>query len=163
MKEWKHLLKKEIGRFGSDNSLAHITVMGFEEDLNQLPYWINKISSFCNNYTEYEIGFDGFYSFGSYVFYVKLDDGSVKYFNKLILDIHRYFGFKIKSVKSHMTIARELDEIRIESAYKLFKNYETDFKFLCDGFTLRKYNTTTKQYSDFIIEYKFSEQQLKLF
>ena len=71
-----------------------------EEDLNQLPYWINKISSFCNNYTEYEIGFDGFYSFGSYVFYVKLDDGSVKYFNKLILDIHRYFGFKIKNPKN---------------------------------------------------------------
>ncbi len=62
-----------------------------------------------------------------------------------------------------MTIARELDVIRLESAYKLFKNHETDFKFLCDGFTLRKYNSTTKQYSNFIAEFKFSEQQLKLF
>ena len=163
IKEWKQLLRKEIGRFGSDNSLAHITIMGFNSDSNQLPYWINKISFFCNNQPNHDIGFAGFAPFGSYTFYVKPDDSSEKYLNKLILDIHHHFGFKIRNVKSHMTIARELDEIRIERASKLFKNHQTDFKFLCDGFTLRKFNKSTWQYSDFIAEFKFSEQQLKLF
>lgn len=34
-----------------------------------------------------------------------------------------------------MTIARKLDEIKIEKASKLFENHKTDFKFLCYGFT----------------------------
>ena len=161
--EWKQSLIKEIGRFGSDNSLAHITIMGFNTDANQLSYWINIISAFCNNQPNHNIGFNGFASFGSYAYYIKPDNSSEKYLNNLIRNIHHHFGFKIKSPKSHMTIARELDEIRIERASKLFKNHDTDFKFLCDGFTLRKFNETNKQYSDFIAEFKFSEQQLKLF
>lgn len=163
VKEWKQLLIKEIGRFGSDKSLAHITVMGFNSDANQLPLWINEFSTFCNNQPNHDIGFNGFASFGSYAYYVKPDNSSEKYLNNLIKNIHHYFGFKIKSVKSHMTIARKLDEIKIEKASKLFENHKTDFKFLCDGFTLRKFNKSTGQYSDFIAEFKFSEQQLKLF
>jgi len=163
VKEWKQLLGKEIGRFGSDNSLAHITIMGFNADSSQLSNWINKISTFCNNQPNHDIGFNGFAHFGSYVYYVKPDNCSEKYLNNLVRNIHNDFGFKIKSVKSHMTIARKLDEIRIERASKLFKNHDTDFKFLCDGFTLRKFNKSTRQYSDFIAEFKFSEQQLKLF
>ena len=163
VKEWKQLLGKEIGRFGSDNSLAHITIMGFNADSNQLSNWINKISIFCSNQPYQNIGFDGFAQFGSYAYYVKPDNSSEKYLNNLIRNIHNDFGFKIKRVKSHMTIARKLDVIKIEKASKLFENHKTDFKFLCDGFTLRKFNETNKQYSDFIAEFKFSEQQLKLF
>ena len=161
--EWKQSLIKEIGRFGSDKSLAHITIMGFNTDSNQLPHWINGISTFCKNQPNHDIGFNGFASFGSHAYYIKPDNSSEKYLNNLIRNIHHHLGFKIKSIKSHMTIARELDEIRIERASKLFKNHDTDFKFLCDGFTLRKFNETNKQYSDFIAEFKFSEQQLKLF
>ncbi len=163
VKEWKQLLGKEIGRFGSDKSRAHITIMGFNADKNQLPHWINKISTFCNNQPNHDIGFNCFASFGSYVYYVKPDNSSEKYLTNLIKNIHHHFGFKIKNPKSHMTIARELNEVRIERASKLFKNHHTDFKFLCDGFTLRKFNKSIGQYSDFIAEFKFSEQQLKLF
>lgn len=163
VKDWKQLLKKEIGRFGSDNLLAHITVMSFDADLNQLQNWIKQISNFCNNYPKHEISFEGFALFDHHTFYIKPDKVSMKHTNMLIRNLHRYFNFKIKNVKSHMTIARELDKMKTESASKLFENHKTDFKFLCEGFTLRKFNESTGQYSDFIAEFKFSEQQLKLF
>lgn len=99
VKEWKQLLIKEIGRFGSDNSLAHITIMGFNADSNQLFNWINKISTFCNNQPNHDIGFDGFAPFGSYAYYINPNNTSEKYLNNLIRNIHNDFGFKIKSVK----------------------------------------------------------------
>lgn len=163
IKEWKQSLKKKIGRFGSDNSLAHITVMGFDTDLNELPYWINRISTFCKNCPKHEISFDGFDAFHFHTFYIKPDKVSMTNTNKLIRNLHQYFQLNVKDVKAHMTIARELDITRKEIALKLFENHKTDFKFLCDRLILRRFNNSTRQYSDFIAEFKFSEQQLKLF
>jgi hypothetical protein len=161
--QWKHRLVNEIGEFGSDESLAHLTMLGFDTDKQPLEYWISKISAFCYNCPSREISFEGFASFGFSTFYIKPDKNSRKYLNELIRKLRQHFHLKAENINAHMTIARELDEARMKKAFELFKGYEPNFQFICDGLILRKFNKNEGQYSDFIAEFKFSEQQIKLF
>ena len=162
VKKWKQLLRNEIGDFGSDDSLAHITIMGFDIDVFPLQYWLNEIAVFCNNCPSRKISFGTFKPLGLSTFQVAPDQSSKKYLNSIILNIHKHFRIYVKDVNAHLTIARRLNQTEMKYAVKLFENLIADFDFICDGFVLRKFNKSIGEYSDFIAEFKFSEKQLRL-
>lgn len=150
----KKQLKNEIGWFGSANALAHITVFNFDADTTELAIWEKKIEQFCETVIPKEVVFDHFDSFPPRTFYIAPDEEAAQYINVTIGNFQRFLGLK-PNVHAHMSIARGLDADKLEKAKILFENEKIDFKFVCDGFVLRKFNSQDKQYSDIVEKFEF--------
>lgn len=154
IKSYKQLLKNHIKRFGSVNSMAHITVINFENEL-LFQLYIDRIREFCKTAIQRKVTLNSWGSFGEKTFFIAPDQPSQLYLNNLIIDLHLYLGFKIKNAHAHLSIARGLDTKKMETAYELFKNMPINLQFNCDSFYLRRFNNQTQQYSDILEKIDF--------
>ncbi|MDR6846244.1 2'-5' RNA ligase family protein [Flavobacterium granuli] len=154
IKSYKELLKNHIKWFGSANSMAHITVINFENELS-LQLYIDRVREFCKTAIQQKVTLNAWDSFGEETFFIAPDQTSKHYLNNLIIDLHLYLGFKIKNAHAHLSIARGLDEKKMKTAYELFKNIPINLKFNCNSFYLRRFNYQTQQYSDIVEKIDF--------
>jgi hypothetical protein len=156
IKSYKKLLQNHIEWFGSVNAAAHITVINFENELS-LQLHLDRIREFCRTAIPQKVTLNAWGSFGESTFFIAPDQTSQQYLDNLIIDLHRYLGFKMKNAHSHLSIARELDGKKMKTAYELFANTPIDLQFNCDSFHLRRFNEQTKQYSDIIEKIDFGK------
>lgn len=156
IKSYKQLLKNHIGWFGSANAAAHITVINFDNEFS-LKLHLEQIREFCKTVTSQNIILNSWNSFGERTFFIAPNETSQQYLNQLIIDLHQYIGFKIKTAHAHLSIARGLDAKKMKAAYELFQNSEVNFEFSCDAIYLRRFNDQTKQYSDIIEKISFGK------
>ena len=155
IQSFKKSLKEKIGWFGSLNSDAHITIINLENELT-LGLYLNQIKEFCTTINPQKVRFNSFSSFGYSTFFISPDEKSQQYLNNIIIDIHKSIGFDIKSAHAHMTIARGLNEERMNETKEVFSTTEINFEFICDCIHIRKFNEKTKQYSDIVDILHFS-------
>lgn len=156
VKSYKQLLKNHIGWFGSANAAAHITVINFDDEFS-LNLHLERIREFCKTASVKNIIVDNWDSFGERTFFIAPDETSQQYLDQLIIDLHHYLGFKVKTTHAHLSIARGLDVNKMKMAYELFKDTQINFEFSCNAFYLRKFNEETKQYSDIIEKISFGK------
>lgn len=154
IKSYKQLLKDNIGWFGSANATAHITVINFENELS-LQLHLEKIREFCKTTVPQKVTLNAWGSFGESTFFITPDQTSQQYLDNLIIDLHRYLGFKMKNAHAHLSIARGLDAKKMKTAYELFENTPINLQFICDSFYLRRFNDETQQYSDIVEKIDF--------
>jgi 2'-5' RNA ligase len=154
IKSYKRLLQNHIGWFGSANAPAHITVINFENELS-LQLYLDRIREFCKTAISQKMTLNAWDCFGETTFFIAPNQTSQQYLDNLIIDLHLYLGFKTKKTHAHLTIARGLDEKKMETAYELFRNTPINFEFNCDSFHLRKFNYHTQQYSDIVEKIDF--------
>lgn len=156
IKSYKQLLKNHIKRFGSVNSMAHITVINFENELS-LQLYIDRIREFCKTAIQQKVTLNSWGSFGEKTFFIKPDETSQQYLDNLIIDLHLYLGFKANNIHAHLSIARGLDAEKMKTAYELFRNTPINLQFNCDSFYLRRFNNQTQQYSDILEKIDFGK------
>jgi hypothetical protein len=132
IKSYKQLLQNHIKWFGSVNAAAHITVIEFENEFS-LQLYIDRIREFCKTAISQKVTLNTWDSFGEKTFFIRPNQASQEYLNNLIVDLHLYLGFKIKTAHAHLTIARRLDAEKIKIAFKLFSNTQIDLQFDCDA------------------------------
>ncbi len=154
VKSYKQLLKNEIGWFGSANAAAHITVINFDDDLS-LNLHLEQIKDFCKTVVSQNVTLNAWDSFGERTFFIAPDETSQQYLDNLIINLHQYIGFKVKTAHAHLSIARGLDAEKMKTAYQLFSNIKINLQFSCDAIYMRKFNDQTKQYSDVIEKIPF--------
>lgn len=148
------MLKNHIGRFGSVNVAAHITVINFENELS-LQLHLDRIREFCKTAISQKVTLSTWDSFGERTFFISPDQTSQQYLDNLIIDLHLYLGFKINNAHAHLSIARGLDAKKMEMANELFRNTPINLEFNCDSFYLRRFNDQTQQYSDIVEKIDF--------
>lgn len=156
VKSYKQLLKDCIGWFGSANATAHITIINFDDEFS-LNLHLEQIREFCKTATPQNITLNTWDSFGERTFFIAPNQTSQQYLDNLIINLHHYIGFKVKTAHAHLSIARGLDIGKMKTAYKLFQNTEVNFQFNCDAIYVRKFNDQTKQYSDIIEKISFGK------
>lgn len=156
IKSYKQLLKNHIGWYGSTNAAAHITVISIKDEF-MLSLYLDLIKEFCKNIEPQNVTLNKWNSFAQHTFFLEPNETAHQYLNQIIIDLHQYLGFKIKTAHTHLTIARELDVKKMKIAYELFQSIEVNFEFCCDAIYLRKFNYQTKQYSDIIEKISFGK------
>lgn len=154
IKSHKRLLQNHIGWFGSSNAAAHITVINFENELS-LQLHLDRIREYCKTAISQKVTLNAWDSFGKTTFFISPDLTSQQHLDNLIIDLHLYLGFKIKNAHAHLSIARGLDDKKMQTAYELFRNTPINFESNCDSFHLRRYNYQTRQYSDIVEKIDF--------
>jgi hypothetical protein len=155
VKEFKQKLRAQIGWFGSFNANAHITVRNFEDD-EQLAKYLKKIKAFAQTQSLQVVNFRGYDHFGDKTFFIAPDAGSQEYLDNLIKDFHQYLELEPGDIHAHISIARGLDESKMEQAKSIFQHIPVKFSFLCDALYLRKFSQETKQYSEIAAKFPFT-------
>jgi hypothetical protein len=156
IKSYKKLLQNHIEWFGSANAAAHITVINFENELS-LQLHLDRIREFCKTTIPQKVTLNAWDYFGENTFFISPDQTSQEYLDNLIIDLHRYLGFKKKNTHAHLSIARGLDAKNMKIAYELFSNTPINLQFTCDSFYLRRFNDQTQQYSDIVEKIDFGK------
>jgi hypothetical protein len=155
----KKQLRDEIGRFGSANAQAHLTVFNFDATPDELLTWKKNIQRFCEPIIPKEVLFDHFDSFPPRTFFVAPSNDSMIHLNSIITNFARFIGEKPQA-HAHMSIARSLKDGQLEQVKCLFQNQSVHLEFLCDGLTLRKFDPATKQYAHIVERFHFAGKVL---
>lgn len=139
-------LAEEIGWYNSKNSLAHISIVEFkvqEEEISRIHKQIIRCSERFKPVTIY------FQSFGTYpngALYLEVDANSKETLKEYSRQLIGEFQIKLfeKSNNPHLSIARKLDQEKIEKALKLFDTPHITTEIA--NIALRKLNPIRKQY-----------------
>ena len=87
---------------------------------------------------------------------------------EILKEIPKQIQFPVshKSSEPHISIGRQLTEAQLKIAYSLFDS--VDLNFICEGITIRIFNSERKQYDvletiPFLSEMEPEKEQLSLF
>ncbi len=156
VKSYKQLLKNHIDWFSSVNAAAHITIINFENELS-LQLYLDRIREFCKTVVSQKVTLNAWDFFDEHTFFIAPDETSQLYLDNLIINLHHYIGFKVKTTHAHLSIARKLNAEKMKKAYQLFSNTEINLQFSPDAIYLRRYNEKNQQYSDIIEKIDFGK------
>lgn len=115
IKSYKQWLKRHIDWFGSANAAAHITVINFDDEF-ALNLHLDQIRDFCKTVVSQNVILNSWDSFGERTFFIAPDKTSQQYLDNLIIDLHHYLGFKIKTANAHLSIARGLNAEKMKKS-----------------------------------------------
>lgn len=161
-------LAEEIGWYNSKNSLAHISIVEFKAQASEVPRIHNQITRCAKRFKPVTIYFQSLNTYPNGALYLEVDTPAKvtlkEYSHQLINEFQ--INLLEKSIDPHLSIARKLDQEKIQKAIELFNtpNITSEISSLA----LRKLNPIKKQY-DIINCYPFlnlgdnREKQLELF
>lgn len=164
----KEQLSAKIGWFPSKNSLAHVTICEF--DCEDITYEIikSRISEYCRYQIPFPVTFNDFGNYTNGAFFIAPNIESKLKMENVMREIPKQIPFSVnhKSVDPHISIGRQLNKEQLQIAYSLFQSVALNF--ICDGITLRIFNTIRKQYDiletiPFLSETKPEKEQWTLF
>lgn len=152
-----------IGYFGSKNSEAHLTILEFLSNENDIPKVVRFMGDFTNAIKDHLYKF-AYYSYypetngSNGTFYVQLDVGSEIVMTELFKSFQKNFpnmaSTKIfKVAHPHMSIARQLSQKQIENANLHYNQRQFDLSTNCTLVLRRKSVEKAEQFS---ILYEFS-------
>lgn len=164
----KQTLGEVVGWYNSKNSLAHLTIAEFnasEKDIQRMHQQILRCS---NTFNPVQVEMKSFGTYPNGTFFLTVDDIA-----KPILQSYAQQLFKILQLKNaykctdpHLSIARKLDQEKIDQAFALFK--EPNLTFCCNEIVLRRLNMNRRQFDiiesySFLSEVSTDDVQLSLF
>ena len=168
VKELKEQLSAKIGWFPSKNSLAHITICEFDCELTTYENIKSRIINYCRYQNSFEVTFNAFENYTNGAFFIAPNTESKIKMAEIMKEIPRQIQFPVnhKSSEPHISIGRQLTEAQLKIAYSSFNSVDLDF--ICDGITIRIFNTDRKQYDvletiPFLSEMEPEKEQLTLF
>lgn len=141
-KFYKDTLFRKVGRFGSRNSIAHITILELEATENELPSIIEKLIKIGQKESSFNEVFDRVIY--SNTIFVSPNLQGKESFTKLFKNIRQIFNGENDKSSAHLTIGRKLSPEQIENSQDLFSDVHFDFH--CCQIALRKFNENIKQY-----------------
>ena len=168
VKELKEQLSVKIGWFPSKNSLAHITICEFDYELATYENIKSRITTFCRYQNPFDVTFNAFENFTNGAYFIAPDTESKNKMAEIMKEIPKQIQFPVshKSSEPHISIGRQLTEAQLKIAYSLFDS--VDLNFICEGITIRIFNSERKQYDvletiPFLSEIEPEKEQLSLF
>ncbi|SFI99207.1 2'-5' RNA ligase family protein [Myroides guanonis] len=161
-------LAEEIGWYNSKNSLAHISIVEFKAQVDEISRIHKQITRCSERFKPVTIHFQSFGTYPNGALYLEVDTKSKEILKEYSLQLIEEFQIKLleKSNDPHLSIARKLDEKKIEKALKLFSTPHITSEIT--NISLRKFNPIKKQY-DIIHSYPLlnlgdnRDKQLELF
>lgn len=168
VKELKEQLSTKIGWYPSKNSLAHVTICEFEYDLNTYENIKARIANYCRYQIPFNVTFNAFGNYTNGAFFIAPNSESKTKMGEIMTEIPKQIQFPVshKSSEPHISIGRQLTEAQLKIAYYLFDS--VNLNFICNGITIRIFNTDRKQYDvletiPFLSELEPEKEQLTLF
>jgi 2'-5' RNA ligase len=145
----------EIGWYNSRNSKAHITIVEFTSDEDELVYIIDHLKEIASYETPMHLNFDGVDKYSNGAVFLKPDVATKTPLTDLMVRIQKDLKIKnsYKSKDPHISIGRKLSEENVEIALKMFADVKLAFN--CSDLILRKFNTVKKQYDYFSEDFIF--------
>ena len=139
-------LAEEIGWYNSRNSLAHISIVEFKAQVDEISRIHKQISRCSERFKPVTVHFQSFETYPNGALYLEVDTKSKEILKEYSRQLIDEFQIKLskKSNDPHLSIARKLDQEKIEKALKLFDppHITTEIAALA----LRKLNPSKKQY-----------------
>lgn len=139
---FKDTLYKKVGKYGSRNSDAHITILEFLATEKELLNIIQKISKISQK----EVPFSSVFNKVVYTttLFFSPDKVSIEKFTPLLNNVRLRIGGIPNRSKAHLTVGRKLKSKQIKDSQGLFENEK--FDFTCNQLALRKWNDKTGQF-----------------
>lgn len=144
-------LAEEIGWYNSKNSLAHISIVEFKAQADEISRIHKQITRCSERFKPVTIHFQSFGTYPNGALYLEVDNKSKEILKEYSRQLIDEFQIKLleKSNDPHLSIARKLDQEKTEKALKLFDTPHITTEIA--ALALRKLNPTKKQYD--IIHY----------
>jgi len=168
VKELKEQLSAKIGWFPSKNSLAHVTICEFEYEDETYENIKSRIANYCRYQNPFGVTFNAFGNYTNGAFFIAPNTESKIKMTEILKEIPKQIQFPVnhKSSEPHISIGRKLTEDQIKIAYRLFD--AVNLNFICNGITIRIFNSERKQYDvletiPFLSEMEPEKEQLSLF
>lgn len=151
----KSELYSKINWYNSRNSKAHVTVIEFtadEDELEEVKYALKRIASHEN---PVHLRFDGVDSYPNGAFFLKPDEQTRAPLTQLMARIQKKLSLKnsYKSKDPHISIGRKLSEENVQIALQMFA--DAKLEFTCENLVLRKFNPGKKQYDKHSDDFRF--------
>nr|WP_314494415.1 2'-5' RNA ligase family protein [uncultured Chryseobacterium sp.] len=141
----KNQLKKKVGSFASCHSAAHITILEFEGNEEQLKYTIEKLTRIARREVSFDTVFNKIVSSEqSKCIFALPDKNGKEHFRTLFSRIRKEIKGNGKKSNAHLSIGRELKAEQLKKSRKLFSDLK--FDFYCDTIAIRKFNKNIKQF-----------------
>ena len=168
VKELKEQLSAKIGWYPSKNSLAHVTICEFEYEDETYENIKSRIANYCRYQNPFKVTFNAFENYTNGAFFIAPNSESKTKMAEIMKEIPKQIQFPVshKSSEPHISIGRQLTEAQLKIAYSLFDS--VDLNFICEGITIRIFNSERKQYDvletiPFLSEIEPKKEQLTLF
>jgi 2'-5' RNA ligase len=157
----KDELNSKIGWYHSRNSKAHITIVEFTADEDEVEKNIKLVTEIASQEIAIHLSFDGVSNYPNGAVFLKPDEATKKPLTDLMIRIQKNLNIKNshKSKDPHISIGRKLSEDNVEIALKMFADVKLDFE--CANLVLRKFNSSKKQYDYFSEAFMFLGLQPK--
>lgn len=151
----KDELNSKIGWYNSRNSKAHITIVEFTADEDELAEIIKHLKEIASYEKPIHLSFEGVGNYPNGAVFLKPDDITKPSLTDLMVGIQKGLNIKnsYKSKDPHISIGRKLNEENVGIALKMFANVKLAFN--CTHLILRKYNANKKQYDYFSEDFIF--------
>lgn len=153
--ELKDELHAKIGWYNSRNSKAHVTIVEFTANEDELDEIITHIKEIACYEKRMHLSFDsvGYYSNGAV--FLKPDVATKTPLTELMVRVQKNINIKNSYISKdpHISIGRQLNEQNVKTALEMFTNVKLDFD--CSNLILRKFNTSKKQYDYFSEDFPF--------
>lgn len=135
-------LAEEIGWYNSKNSLAHISIVEFKAQVDEISRIHKQITRCSERFKPVTIHFQSFGTYPNGALYLEVDTKSKETLKEYSLQLTEEFQIKPleKSDDPHLSIAR-----KIEKALKLFSTPHITTEIA--KIALRKFNPIKKQYA----------------
>ena len=155
-KSYKDTLFSKIGKFGSRNSIAHITILEFSATEKELKTIIEKLIKIVRIENHFDAIFDKVVY--SKNLFVSPDKDGNEHFKKLLVNVRTSIKGEKNKSDAHLTIGRNLKPDQIQNSIELFSNVK--FNFHCDQIALRRFNENIGQY-EILQLFPFSSEDSK--
>ena len=143
--------------YNSKNSLAHITISKFKLHSSKIKIVGNQLEKACRHIQPINVNLNQYSSFPNGTFYLCPDDLSSLELKKAMKAINTYLTNKLsyKSANPHLSIARNLETEKLETAVNSFSS--VNLNFLCDTVIIRELDLEKRQYK-IVKQYKLEGQ-----
>lgn len=168
IKQMKLQLAEKIGWYNSKNALAHITIAEFQMNEDEVEKLLLLASKCCSTFNPTTIQLSQFNSFPNGAFYLSVDDPAkqiLKTYSKKLMDILKIKN-AYKSAEPHLSIARKLNSLKLQTAFETFDT--PSLSFICSKIALRRLHKERLQFDTlttfpFLSQEEDAPQQLVLF
>ena len=148
-------LNARIGWYNSRSSKAHITIIEFTSDKDELDEIITLLKEVASYENPFRLSFDGVSNYSNGAVFLKPDQATRVPLTELMIRIQKNTNIKnsYKSKDPHISIGRKLSAENVQIALKMFTEVKLDFK--CGNLVLRKFDPVRKQYGIYSEDFKF--------
>ncbi len=144
-KFFKKKLYNTIGKYGSYNSIAHITILEFDATDEELIFIIERLKRITLKEISFDTVFDKVIcSESSKAIFILPNKIGDEIFKKLLTKIRKQIKGDGNKSNAHLTIGRKLKPEQLKKSEDIFNDIKFDFH--CNQIALRRLNEDIRQF-----------------